>query len=404
MPFRIVRALPTCALAGCFSSTFIDEVTFLRRHTEVVIIMPDRTSPIQIAVCPEYQGRVMTSTGTGPGGMSFGWLNHELIASGEKRKHINAYGGEDRFWLGPEGGPFSIFFGKGEPQDLAHWQTPAPIDSEPYEVAHQETSNVILRKRMRVVNASGTVFDLELQREIRALTANQVGKQLGYLPSPFVRWVGYQSHNKVTNVSDREWKKEGGLLSTWILGMFNPSSSTTIVIPFRDGPEEKYGPIVNDAYFGKVPPERLRIGRNVVYFRGDGLQRGKIGLSPRRSLGVLGSYDPDNGALTIVQFRQPRDVFDYVNSMWGVQKEPFAGDAANSYNDGPASPGASPLGPFYELESSSPALTLKPAISFTHVHSTFHFQGSEEELDPIATRVLGVGLKDITGAFSPARP
>jgi hypothetical protein len=26
--------------------------------------------------------------------------------------HINVFGGEDRFWLGPEGGQFSIFFAK----------------------------------------------------------------------------------------------------------------------------------------------------------------------------------------------------------------------------------------------------------------------------------------------------
>ena len=39
-----------------------------------------------------------------------GWLNREAIASGERKEHINVFGGEDRFWLGPEGGQFSIFF------------------------------------------------------------------------------------------------------------------------------------------------------------------------------------------------------------------------------------------------------------------------------------------------------
>jgi hypothetical protein len=64
--------------------------------------------------------------------------------------------------------------------------------------------------------------------------------------------VGYESENTITNTGDSAWTKETGLISVWILGMFNPSPSTTIVIPFVAGPEEELGPIVNDAYF-KVP-------------------------------------------------------------------------------------------------------------------------------------------------------
>jgi uncharacterized protein DUF6786 len=396
---RIALAVAALTAAGCASSTFIDDLAFLNRHTDVVILMPDRTSNARVAVCPELQGRVMTSTATSSGGLSFGWINRSLIASGERRKHINAYGGEDRFWLGPEGGQFSIFFAQGDPQDLAHWQTPAPIDSEAFDVSRKSYDSVLLRKKMHLVNASGTPFDLEVQREIRILTGNDPGKILGIQPDEAVRWVGYQSRNKIVNTGERDWKRDTGLLSAWILGMFNPSPGTTVVIPFKTGPEDKLGPIVNDAYFGKVPPDRLRVQSGVVFFKGDGQKRSKIGISPRRSLGVLGSYDADNEALTIVHFSQPKGAVDYVNSMWEIQKEPFAGDAANSYNDGPASPGAAPLGPFYELESSSPALPLKAGLSFTHVHSTFHFQGSLDDLDKIAHRVLGVGIAQITAAF-----
>src|SRR6185295_3286026 len=264
-----------------------------------------------------------------------------------------------------------------------------------------EVDNILLRKKMKLVNASGTLFELEVQREIRALHDKDPGRILGIQPDEGMRWVGYQSRNKITNTSDREWKRETGLLSAWILGMFNPSPRTTVVIPFKQGPDEKLGPIVNDAYFGKVPGDRLKIEPGVLFFKGDGQKRSKIGVSPRRSLGVLGSYDADNQVLTIVHFNQPKGAVDYVNSMWEIQKEPFSGDAANSYNDGPASAGAAPLGPFYELESSSPALPLKPGQSFTHVHSTFHFQGPTEELDKISQHVLGVGLVKIASAFGP---
>src|SRR6185436_14035285 len=101
----------------------------------------------------------------------------------------NAFGGEDRFWLGPEGGQFSLFFAKGDPQTLEHWQTPAPIDSEGFDVARRSVDGCLLRKKMKLVNASGTTFELELQREIRVLSGNDPGKMLGIQPTSFVRWV-----------------------------------------------------------------------------------------------------------------------------------------------------------------------------------------------------------------------
>ena len=61
----------------------------------------------------------------------------------------------------------------------------------------------------------------------------------------------------------------------------------------------------------------------------------------------------------------------------------------NSYNDGPPSPGAKPLGPFYELESSSPALELKPDESFTHIHRTIHLQGDKEVIQGLGKDLLG---------------
>ncbi|MDQ3346804.1 MAG: hypothetical protein M3545_02440, partial [Acidobacteriota bacterium] len=73
----------------------------------------------------------------------------------------------------------------------------------------------------------------------------------------------------------------------------------------------------------------------------------------------------------------------------------------NSYNDGPSAPGKAPLGPFYELETSSPGLGLAPGERYTHVHRTMHLTGPEADLDRIARATLKVGLADITGAFGP---
>ena len=74
----------------------------------------------------------------------------------------------------------------------------------------------------------------------------------------------------------------------------------------------------------------------------------------------------------------------------------------NSYNDGPPAAGARPLGPFYELETSSPAAALARGASLVHRHRTVHLVGEEAALDAVAKKALGVGLGDIAAAFGAA--
>ena len=376
---------------------FKDDLAFLKAHTKV-IVLSDAGGQAQVAVNPDLQGRVMTSTAAGLEGLSFGWINRELLTSGVNNAHINAFGGEDRFWLGPEGGQFSIFFKKGDPFDLDHWWTPPAVNEGAFDVASEDAGRIHFRKVMHLENYSGTVFDLEVNREVRLLGAADIAA-LGVPVPAGVKMAAYASANSITNLGANAWTKDTGLLSIWILGMFNPSPSTTIVIPFKTGPESELGQAVNDAYFGKVPADRLAVKDGVVFFSGDGKYRSKIGISPARVKPFAGSYDAANEALTLVHLTVPQGATDYVNSMWEIQEKPFAGDVVNSYNDGPASPGAKPLGPFYELETSSPAAALGSGGTLVHVHTTMHFAGPKKALDEIARNVLGVGLEEIEKAL-----
>ncbi len=376
---------------------FKDDLTFLQKYTDVKVLKSENEQA-QIAVIPGMQGRIMTSTATGPDGLSFGWINRELIESGENNKHFNAFGGEDRFWLGPEGGQFSIFFKKGDPFDLDHWWTPEPFNEGAYNIAEQSDMFIQFEKEMSLENYSGTTFNVKLERTVRLLSRASINEKLG-INIDGVNAVAFESENVITNSGADAWEKESGLLSIWILGMYNPSPATTIVIPFKSGAEEELGPKVNDAYFGKVPQDRLLVKEDVLFFSGDGKYRSKIGIAPYRAKSVLGSYDAINNVLTLVTLNKPDDVFDYVNSMWEIQEKPFAGDVVNSYNDGPPEPGAKPLGPFYELETSSPAAALQPNESLTHTHTTVHITGDKSKLNTIALTVLGVDLQDIEEAF-----
>jgi hypothetical protein len=387
-------ALPAVARA---QHTFDDDVAFLRQKLEVVVLGEDGGA--RVAVVPAWQGRVATSTVGGAQAPSYGWINRELAASGKLLPHMNAFGGEDRVWLGPEGGQYSIFFKKGDPFDLEHWQTPPLIDSEPWTAAAKSAREVSFKRDGRLVNYSGTDLAFRLERKVRLLAREDAAKALGESLPAGLQVVAFESENTLVNTGSAAWTKSGGLLSIWILGMFQPTPGTTIVVPYRQGPESELGPIVNDAYFGKVPAERLRAKDGLIYFRGDGLHRSKIGLDPRRSTGRAASYDATRGVLTLARYDQPEGARDYVNSMWEIQKEPFRGDVVNSYNDGPPAPGQKPLGPFYELESSSPAAALAPGARLTHTHRTFHLQGDRQALDLLARRLLGVSLETIEKAL-----
>jgi hypothetical protein len=377
---------------------FGSDLAFLREHTPIVVLAESQGAA-QVVVAPAYQGRVMTSTTGGADAPSFGWLGRAAIASGQKQPHMNVFGGEDRFWLGPEGGQYALYFKPGDPFDLDHWQVPEGIDWGPWEIVAQSESSVRFRRRLSLVNYSKAAFEIDVDRTVRLLDTAAIRSQLDVTPGDEVRVVAFESANTVTNAGSRAWLPESGLVSIWILGMMTPSADTTIAIPFAPGPEAELGPVVNDAYFGRVPADRLVVKESILFFKGDGQYRSKIGLSPARALSLAGSYDGTGRVLTLVQYTRPADATRYVNSMWETQREPYKGDAINSYNDGPPAPGKPPLGPFYELETSSPALALAPGERYTHVHRTFHFTGSEHDLDRIARATLKVGISELKAAF-----
>jgi Family of unknown function (DUF6786) len=397
---QTLALLGACVLAHgtALGASFGDDVAFLQAHTDLVILS-DRSGQAKAAVAPALQGRVMTSTAGGDAGASFGWINRELFASHKIQPHINVFGGEDRFWLGPEGGQFSIFFARGVPFDLEHWYTPAALDTQPFELVKHTRNQAEFRRAFTLTNYSGTALTVAVDRTVGLLNRTQAWSKLGLPPAPGVDLVAFESVNRLQNAGDRAWTPDTGLLSIWILGMFNPSPATTIVVPIKPGPEAALGKLITSDYFGAVPPDRLAVRDNVVFFSGDGQFRSKIGVSPPRCRSILGSYDAAHHALTLVQFTFTPGQTNYVNSKWELQTHPFAGDVANSYNDGPPAPGAKPLGPFYEMESSSPAAALAPGQSLEHVHRTFHLTGPEEELDRVARARLGVRLQDIVRAL-----
>jgi len=373
---------------------------YLARHTKIYELLDEHGA--RVLICPEWQGRVMTSTCDGLHGLSFGFINKDFIDAGKPNPHFNNYGGEDRFWLSPEGGQFSLWFKKGAEQNLDNWFTPPALNEGAWEMISRPRDPFYrMRRRMELVNASGTEFKLEVTRDVRLLTSADLQRLFGDaaqdLTSRKVKLVGYETINRVVNLGE-PMQKEKGLVSIWILGMFNAGPKTVVIVPYRPGDEATLGPVVKSDYFGPIPPERLKILPEAILFLADGNYRSKIGTSQKRARNVAGSMDFVHNVLTLVHFTMPEDPTQhlYMNNMWELpQAEPYVGDVANSYNDGPAGPDKPGLGPFYEIESLSPAKELKHGETLEHAHRTVHIQGDYETLKSIAKKVLGVDLDTV---------
>jgi hypothetical protein len=381
------------AIAG----TFGHDQAFLNKYKETVLLS-DSLGKSELIIIPGWQARVMTSTANGDEGFSYGWINYKLIESGRKVPHINAFGGEERLWLGPEGGQFSIYFPKGAKQEFTNWQVPGELDTIGFDLVTKSKTKAAFAKKFSLTNYSGTRLDIGIERNIELLGKDAVNKLLGLTLPETVKAVAYQSDNTLVNNGPQEWTGESGMLSVWMLSMLNPSPEVTIFIPYKKSTENQPGKILNDDYFGKVPSDRLIVDKGIIYFKADGKHRSKIGIPPQRASNYSGSYDAQRKALTILWCELPSKRKDYVNSKWEIQKDPFSGDAINAYNDGPVEDGTQ-MGPFYEMESSSPAANLKPGDKLTHTQRIFHFEGSEEQLSMITNKIFGISLAEVKKKF-----
>ena len=259
---------------------------FLAKHTQLIELADSAGG--RVAVAPQYQGRVMTSTCDGPDGMSFGFVNRDFIAAGIPNEHFNNYGGEERMWISPEGGQFSLWFKPGvKEQTLADWFTPPELNDGPWAAVSRENhASVRMTAKMKLQNASGTRFEVEVDRGVRLLSAGDCGEVFGpsavkTISQSGVKMVAYQSINEITNLGPA-MSQEKGLISIWMLGMLNAGPKTVVLAPYKSGDPSRLGPAVRSDYFGTVPPERLKILPEAALFRADGLHRAKIGTSHAR--------------------------------------------------------------------------------------------------------------------------
>lgn len=368
------------------------DMDFLKSKGDIIILKNDGGNA-QLIVSPKYQGKVLTSTADGFEGKSFGWINYKAFDA-ELDPHMNGYGGEDRLWLGPEGGRYSIFFKPGTKMEFENWHTPPAIDTESWNLISADAKTVFMSKDMSLQNYAGTILKIKVNRDIEILENAAIEKALGISLGKKVKSVGFKTNNTLTNSGKIAWTEQTGAPCMWNLDMFAPSASTIVVVPYN---ENAGGTVATTDYFGQIPADRVSYKNGVLFFKADGKSRGKLGIPPHRAKPVAGSFDAENNILTVTLFDVDKKG-TYLNQEWTAEKNPLIGDAVNAYNDGPLADGTQ-MGPFYEIESVSPAAFLKPGASLNHRHSVFHFIGDKASLDAIAKSTLGVSLSQIEMAL-----
>ncbi len=382
------------------SNNFGEDRAFISRfYSTQVLSNSDGAALFCVA---ELQGRTMTSSTNGDQGHSHGYINYANVEKGLVDPQINLVGGEDRIWISPEGGQYSVFFEPGsKDMDFASWRTPPCIDSEPFELVDTQSDSLTYQRLCSVTNMSGFKFDFSLERKVTLLNRQKVVEGLETDIPESVRLVGHVADNKITNTSDTPWAHETGLIGLWAICMNPPAPNAVLMVPYKKGDETELGPIVTADYFGELSGDRLKVDKELglVFLRGDGDFRSKLGISFARASSRLGSWNPETGVLAIVDFNLPETApSGYTNNLWIQQDDPFNGDVINAYNDGPNDSGGK-LGGFFELETISPALPLKKDESYTHTTRIVRFEGARDQLDQLAQKLLGANLSQIESAL-----
>src|SRR5688572_10142453 len=86
------------------TNTFGQDLSFLQKHDKSLLELKSTDGKARLILSSRHQGRVITTTSGSLDATSYGWINYELIGSGKVDSQFCPVGGEERFWLGPEGG------------------------------------------------------------------------------------------------------------------------------------------------------------------------------------------------------------------------------------------------------------------------------------------------------------
>ncbi|MDR2642993.1 MAG: hypothetical protein LBC74_09385 [Planctomycetaceae bacterium] len=286
----------------------------------------------RIAICPDWHGRVMTSSCDGLDGYSFGLVNVPAIDNNENKNKnddfseevtgsFDMYGGEDQFTLSPDNGAFSLYHNQVvKPQFISDSKLFVLSDngfSEGKFITDTEPPDPEIRMRRSVgfSNKIGTQFNFEISRVVRLLELEEIGEIFGQsvavsLEQTDTSYVAFQTSNTIVN-RGASVMRELGLVSIKIRNMLNTEIDSVAVVPFRTGREIELGPSFGADFFDLAPHSQLRQLPQAVLIRADCRYHCQVGIPRNRAIPFLGSVDFRSGNLTLVSFNLPESAWEY---------------------------------------------------------------------------------------------
>ncbi len=377
--------------------SFGQDLTFFSKYGVETFLLGEGSS--YIAVSPKWQARVLSSTYGGEESPSLGWFDRSLLVETKRDLHMSQVGGEDRFWIGPEGGDSSVFFPDGTVQNEENWRIPPAFASESWKLVAKTRTQAKFEKEAEVQNSKGNKLKIKAEREISVLNRADVSTVLGIDIPEAVNMVAFQSLNKLTNIGTANWTPDYGMLNISVQSCFNANKNVRVFIPYRAGETSKLGEIVRDNYFesGYSEGGKLVLTPEYISFNADGKTMSGIGVSPLRSEGIALSYDASNKILTVILYIKPSGKRGYLPNSWRRSAMQFGGDAISVYNNGPLARTSASAEKYYEMSTYSPALNLNKGQSQFHLQRTFHFHGSEYDLGLIAYKLAGISIGQLRG-------
>ncbi len=286
----------------------------------------------------------------------------------------------DRLTLTPTEGPLAL--------DL-----PRSVDEafiEDFKLVWLKPDRVAVAKELSLENAAGHKLKMKLERTFLPLSIEDVELALNLGLPRDARFIGFASHNRLTNTGDKAWSKEWGVVALQPQSAFDWLDPSVVIAPYDPNGtgSEVYG-----GYLGEPGSDRLMVdGDNqVILFRAaSGQPRKKIGLNGSRAKEVIGAIHFRRKILMIVHYDGTRRA-KYANSRpTQSEGELLEGDVLLATD---------PLWHAkyhtFSLSTVSPAMMLEPGQSVAHHHRTMLFTGDLKTLSTISERVLGVALADV---------
>ncbi|MDW8034017.1 MAG: hypothetical protein RMI79_03655 [Nitrososphaerota archaeon] len=162
--------------------------------------------------------------------------------------------GGNRLWISPE----RNFFYK-KPDEFEDWFCPTQLDPGDWKIIHSDARSVVLEEEVELEDFIGkTKVSVSLSRLIMLRETDVKG----------LNCIRLRIRDSLIA---RNGIKEG--LNLWSITQVRPGKAGTVIIPVR--PKAK--PV---HYFGMIPKNRLKVSRNHVSFKIDGMAVYKLGVMP----------------------------------------------------------------------------------------------------------------------------